>query len=106
MNKSRYTLPSALDARRVLLQELRGHGFPRLAQQYASGKIREKGVMSKLGCESITLESRGDKYGAKVARGVALLAAFLHEGKHAREASPDALRAFWAHYDRVHGRRR
>jgi hypothetical protein len=41
---------------------------------------------------------------ADIARGVAMLAAFLHEGKHTRVASADALRAFWAHYRRVHPR--
>lgn len=101
--KRRYRLPSAAEARTVLVQELRGHGYARLATQYARGEIREKAVMSRLGCESLTLEARGDKYGAKVARGVAMLAAFLHEGKHERPASADALRAFWAHYRRVHG---
>ena len=73
------------------------------AQQPVQPKLREKGIMSRLGCESIALEARGDAYGAKVARGVAMLAAFLHEGKHTRPASADALRAFWAHYHRVHG---
>jgi hypothetical protein len=100
----RYTLPGAREARKVLLAELRRHGYERLAMQYADGKIREKGVMSRLGCDSIELEARGDAYAAKVARGVAMLAAFLHEGKHTRVASADALRAFWAHYRRVHPR--
>jgi len=99
----RYTLPGAREARKVLVEELQRHGFDALARAYRSGKIREKAVMSKLGCESIALEARGEKYEAKVARGVAMLAAFLHEGKHTRVASPDALRAFWAHYQRVHG---
>lgn len=101
--KCRYTLPTAKRARMVLWQELARHGHEKLALQYRTGKLREKGIMSRLGCESIALEARGDAYGAKVARGVAMLAAFLHEGKHQRPASADALRAFWAHYHRVHG---
>lgn len=100
--KHRYTLPTAAEARRVLLAELRRHGYPSIADQYARGTMREKGVMSRLGCTSLSLEARGHAYDAKVARGIALLAAFLHEGKHTREASPDALRAFWSHYHRVH----
>jgi hypothetical protein len=102
--KPRYTLPTAAKARTALLRELTRHGYPLLAAQYRAGTLREKGLMSRLGCESLTLEARGDAYGAKVARGVALLAAFLHEGKHQRPASADALRAFWAHYERVHGK--
>ena len=86
----RYTLPGAREARKVLLAELRRHGYERLATQYADGTLREKGVMSRLGCDSIELEARGDAYAAKVARGVAMLAAFLHEGKHTRVASADA----------------
>lgn len=101
--KPRYRLPGAAEARKVLVQELRDHGYARLAARYERGEIREKSVMSHLGCESLSLEARGDRYAAKVARGVAMLAAFLHEGKHERIASPDALRAFWAHYRRVHG---
>jgi hypothetical protein len=103
--KPRYALPTAARARTVLAQELTRHGYPLLATQYRAGILREKGVMSRLGCISLTLEARGDAYNAKVARGIALLAAYLHEGKHQRTASADALRTFWAHYDRVHGRR-
>lgn len=99
----RYALPTAERARAVLWQELARHGYEKIAEQYRIGKLREKGVMSRLGCESLTLEARGNAYDAKVARGVAMLAAFLHEGKHERPASADALRAFWAHYARVHG---
>lgn len=100
--KPRYTLPTAAKARRALLEELQQHGYSSIADQYASGTLREKGVMSRLGCKSLSLEARGHLYEAKVARGVAMLAAFLHEGKHQRPASADALRAFWAHYRRVH----
>ena len=101
--KPRYDLPTAAKARAVLAKELTRHGYPSLASQYRAGTLREKGVMSRLGCISLTLEARGDAYNAKVARGIALLAAYLHEGKHQRPASADALRAFWSHYDRVHG---
>lgn len=101
--KRRYTLPTAAKARTALMRELNRHGYAWIAIQYAEGAIREKAVMSRLACSSIELEARGDAYGAKVARGVAMLAAFLHEGKHERPASADALRAFWAHYGRVHG---
>lgn len=100
--KIRYTLPTAKEARSTMLLELRRHGFERLAKQYAAGTLREKGLMAKLGCEAIHLEAKGDEDGASIAKGVALLAAFLHEGKHSREASADALRAFWAYYRRWH----
>lgn len=98
----RYTLPTAQYARRVMIDELMRHGYVALAAQYADGSVREKGVMSRLDCKSLSLEARGQKKEASVARGVALLAAFLHEGKHQRPASAYALRAFWAHYQRVH----
>lgn len=101
---ARYTLPGAREARKALLAELRRHGYDRLAEQYASGTLREKGVMTRLACDSIDLDARGHKDAAKMARGVAMLCAFLHEGKHTRVASADALRAFWAHYRRVHPR--
>lgn len=102
MAPDRYTLPTAKQARNTLYAELLRHGYATLARQYAEGTIREKGVMSALACESIALDEEGRSYDAKVARGVAMLSAFLHEGKHTRPASADALRAFWAHYRRVH----
>ena len=98
----RYTLPGAAEARKTLEAELRRHGYTRLADEYASGALREKGVMARLACASIELDAAGKAYDAKVARGVALLAAYLHEGKHERVASPAALQTFWAHYNRVH----
>lgn len=98
----RYALPTAQYARRVMIDELVRHDYVELAAQYADGSIREKGIMSRLGCKSLSLEARGQKKEASIARGVALMAAFLHEGKHQRPASADALRAFWAHYERMH----
>ena len=103
ISADRYTLPGAKKARRVLANELRRHGYPLLAREYEQGAIREKGIMARMGCVSIALEAGGREYDAKVARGISLLAAFLHEGKHQRPASADALRAFWAHHGRVHG---
>jgi hypothetical protein len=102
--KRRYVLAGALDARNVLLAELRRHGFDKVARAYAAGEIREKQVASRVGCTAEAAARRGDRDRAKMARGVMLLASYLHEGKHDRPASPDALRAFWSHYERVHGR--
>jgi hypothetical protein len=101
--KPRYTLPGARAARTMLLAELRRHGFDKVARAYAAGEIREKQVASRVGCAAEGAARRGDRAREKVARGVMLLASYLHEGKHARPASADALRTFWAHYDRVHG---
>lgn len=101
--KPRYTLPGAQAARRVLLAELRRHDFDKIARDYAAGEIREKRVASRVGCAAVAAARRGDRVREKVALGVMLLASYLHEGKHARPASGDALRAFWSHYDRVHG---
>lgn len=101
--KPRYTLPTAKQARDVLLAELYRHGFGRTAAAYARGEIREKQVASRVGCAAQRAEKRGERVRAKVARGVMLLASYLHEGKHARGASSDALRVFWSHYERVHG---
>ena len=103
MSADRYALPTALAARKALAGEIRQHCCPDMARRYLEGDISEKGIMAKAACQSITLDAAGDKAGAKVTRGIALLAAFLHEGKHQRPASADALRAFWAHYRRVHG---
>lgn len=100
--KRRYRLPTALEARRVLLAELRRHGFDAIHRLYAGGEIREKRVASMLGAAAETWEPH-DAYRAKVARGVMLLAVALHEGKHNRPASADALRVFWSHMERVHG---
>ena len=102
--KPRYTLPTARAARVALAGEIRRHCCPDMARRYSAGLVSEKAIMSKAACQSIALDASGDKAGAKIARGVALLAAFLHEGKHQRPASADALRAFWAHYERVHGK--
>lgn len=99
----RYALPTALAARKVLAGEIRKHCCPDMARRYLEGEISEKRIMAKAACRSIALDAAGDAQGAKVARGVALLAAFLHEGKHSRPASADALRAFWAHHRRAHG---
>lgn len=101
--KPRYTLPSAREARGVLLAELRRHGFGRTADAYERGEIREKQVASRVGCIGQRAERNGERVRAKIARGVMLLASYLHEGKHERAASPDALRVFWSHYERVHG---
>jgi len=92
--KPRYTLPTAKQAR---------HGYGRTADAYARGEIREKQVASRVGCAAQRAEKRGERMRAKIARGVMLLASYLHEGKHQRDASPDALRVFWSHYERVHG---
>jgi len=99
----RYTLPTARAARVELLGELRRHGFATIHRLYAAGEIREKRVASMLGFEAERADAVGDPARAKVARGVMLLAAVLHEGKHTRPASADALRVFWSHMDRVHG---
>lgn len=101
--KPRYTLPTAKQARDVLIAELYRHGYGRTAEAYARGEIREKQVASRVGCAAQRAEKRGERMRAKIARGVMLLASYLHEGKHTRDASPDALRVFWNHYERVHG---
>lgn len=101
--KPRYTLPTAKQARDVLIAELYRHGYGRTAEAYARGEIREKQVASRVGCAAQRAEKRGERMRAKIARGVMLLASYLHEGKHTRDASPDALRVFWSHYERVHG---
>ena len=100
----RYQLPTALEARRALLAELGRHGFDTVHRLYAAGEIREKRVASVLGALAETWEPH-DAYRAKVARGAMFLACALHEGKHNRAASPDALRVFWSHMERVHGER-
>ncbi len=101
--KPRYRLPTAREARRVLLAELGRHGFPDLAQRYVAREVGEKRLASLLGVRAEAFEVRGEAYRAKVARGVMLLAMALHEGKHNRPASADALRVFWSHMKRVHG---
>ena len=101
--KPRYTLPTAKQARDVLIAELYRHGYGRTADAYARGEIREKQVASRVGCAAQRAEKRGERMRAKIARGVMLLASYLHEGKHTRDASGDALRVFWSHYERVHG---
>lgn len=101
--KPRYTLPTARQARDVLIAELYRHGYGRTADAYARGEIREKQVASRVGCAAQRAEKRGERMRAKIARGVMLLASYLHEGKHTRDASGDALRVFWSHYERVHG---
>lgn len=99
----RYVLPTAREARLALLGELRRHGFATLHRLYAAGEVREKRPASMLGLEAERAEAVGDPARAKMARGVMLLAAVLHEGKHTRPASADALRVFWSHMQRVHG---
>ena len=85
-----------------MLATLKHFGFDSLARNYLSGKVCEKQLMAELACKSISDEASGDREGANNARRVAMLAAFLHEAKHAEHAaSPHAEMAFWAHLRRI-----
>jgi hypothetical protein len=85
-----------------MLATLKHFGFEPLARKYLSGKVREKQLMAELACRSISDEASGNREGANNARRVAMLAAFLHEAKHASHAaSPHAEKAFWAHLQRI-----
>ena len=93
----------ALTSLSLVAQAMSAIFVGRTADAYARGEIREKQVASRVGCAAQRAEKRGERMRAKIARGVMLLASYLHEGKHTRDASGDALRVFWSHYERVHG---
>ena len=50
--------------------------------------IREKQIMAELACKSVSDEASGNRKAANDARRVAMLAAFLHEAKHAGNGCP------------------
>lgn len=85
-----------------MLATLKHFGFDSLARRYLSGSVREKQIMAELACKSVSDEASGNRKAANDARRVAMLAAFLHEAKHAdHEASPHAEKAFRAHLRRI-----
>lgn len=104
--KARYTLPGAAQARTDMVRELTRHGFALLAAAYRAGRLRERDLVRLLGHEAWLAEQDGDPDRQKMAEGIALLAAFLHEGKHTRPASACGVRLYWQHVGRVHPERR
>lgn len=100
--KARYMEPTAKKARSALIDELSHHGFNEISNQYEMQKIHEKHVAAMMGKIAYEALLEDDDEVRKIAQGIMLLAVYMHEGKHDRPLSIEAIRLFWFQLNRAH----